>query len=158
MLEWIQSNPALTGLIITAFVNLLIDLWQRWFGSDSETELEAKSGFWAGFALIIRGGGLDVVKVVQGIGQILMGITSKAKKVGPAVVLLLGAAALGSTSCASTSKQDVKTAVDIVKTVVEEVCTPDNLTLDACIDRLLSDSRIEGAERQALLRRKELVC
>lgn len=54
-----------------------------------------------------------------------------------------------SISCAGVQRRDVKTIVDITKSIVEEVCSPDDPTLDACIDKLLSSPKVQAARAAA---------
>ena len=116
-------------IIISAIINLLVDIWSKWFDSSSEQRLEQRSGLWAGIALLCRGGGIDVVKIVQGVGQILGSIVTKSKAVGLSVVLLLGygLAALGLSRCASWTRSDTAKVLDIVRAYGEHVCTPNNI-------------------------------
>jgi hypothetical protein len=65
---------------------------------------------------------------------------------GPLSLLAVGALLL---ACASVQKRDVKSVVDIVKSLVEEVCSPDDPSLDACIDKLLSSPRVKAARAAA---------
>jgi len=64
------------------------------------------------------------------------------------VVGLLVAGAL-MYACAAVQKRDVKSVVDVVKSLVEEVCSPDDPSLDACIDKLLSSPRVKAARAAA---------
>lgn len=49
-------------------------------------------------------------------------------------------------------KPAVKSVVDVTKGIVEEVCSPGDPTLDACIDKLLSDSRVVAAKKESARR------
>jgi hypothetical protein len=51
-------------------------------------------------------------------------------------------------ACSGVSKQDVKTVVDIAKDLIEEVCTPEDRSLDACLDKVLSSKQYARATRQ----------
>jgi hypothetical protein len=150
MSQWIKDNQVLAGLLIMGVINLLIDAWKQWFASDDERKLEQRSGCWAGIAMIIRGGGVDVVKILTGVGQLVMSLLGAVKKNGGAALILfgLGALAASNATCATASKKDVKTVVDIARDIIGEVCSPDEPTLDACIDKLLSDPRVQAAHPQ----------
>lgn len=54
-----------------------------------------------------------------------------------------------STGCSGVQKRDVKSVVDVVKSLVEEVCSPEDPTLDACIDKLLSSPKVKAARAAA---------
>lgn len=73
MKEWL-GNRALLMMLTSALINLLVDVWSRWFGSSSERRLERRSRLWAAVAAICRGGGIDVVTVIRGIGEVLWSI------------------------------------------------------------------------------------
>jgi hypothetical protein len=60
---------------------------------------------------------------------------------------LLAILAIGA-ACSNVSKRDVKTVVDVAKDLIEEICTPEDRSLDACLDKVLSSREYARATRQ----------
>ncbi len=152
MQQWIQDHSTLLALLIPAIINLVADLWTKWFGSQSEQILETRSTFWAGAADIFRGGGIDVVRVLQGLGQILLSLVAKSKNIGPPVLIVVacGLTAVGQAACTPSTRAEIKSVAEVVRVIAEQVCELDNAPLGTCIDRLVSDPRVAASRTRPM--------
>lgn len=71
-----------------------------------------------------------------------VGVLMWAAFVGTVALVALAA------SCAGVTKRDVKTVVDVAKDLIEEVCTPEEKSLDACLDKVLSSKQYARATQK----------